>query len=34
MMPLPSTPQGREYADFLTTMCYDHILSTTGSAKM
>ncbi len=25
--------QGREYSDFLTTLCYEHILSNTGKAK-
>ncbi len=26
---IAGTVQGKEYSDFLTTMCYEHILSTT-----
>lgn len=29
---LSGTIQGKEYADFLTTLCYDHILSIPASA--
>ncbi|GFH22763.1 malate synthase, partial [Haematococcus lacustris] len=31
---IATTIQGREYSDFLTTLCYDHILTLTGSAKL
>jgi malate synthase len=31
---LGGTITGREYSDFLTTLCYDHILATTGAAKL
>ena len=29
-----STILGGSYSDFLTTLCYDHIMSTTGKARM
>mmetsp|Transcript_5060 Transcript_5060/g.10990 ORF Transcript_5060/g.10990 Transcript_5060/m.10990 type:complete len:546 (+) Transcript_5060:142-1779(+) len=29
-----STTQGGDYSDFLTSLCYDHIVSTTGKARM
>ena len=31
---LAGTVQGREYDDFLTSLCYDHILTRQGFAKM
>jgi hypothetical protein len=30
-LPLPTpTPKGKEYSDFLTTLCYDNILTITA----
>lgn len=31
---LAGTIAGREYADFLTNLCYDHVLTPVGSARL